>query len=1055
MKRATAVVLLCAAMLAMGVPSLLAATPVTVHNPWLVNDRVADTHNLAAMAATYVNAYTPGGVVAPGSDEDKAINIYNNQKRRLYHWADEPPSVGGHNINDPTYNQNVFGWALCGRHATQARTIVAAAGLGQRQISLPGHWIYEVQYGDGTWHAYDTMTTMYVYNKLTPRRVANCAEMKADTTLLADAVADGRACPGFLLCGDTASWFQSAVNSWGDSGGTVQTALWTGNMDLRLGQSFKRTGESWLGQHPTPVTGTPPNPPFHHEASRDWKDYVNFPYWEPYQLTSAEASAIGITYNPTFRRWSNGTDTIAPDFRSAAYQALLHSATNIATYHTDGLSPDLHTEVVGTTAEAVFKISVPYYLTDATFSGDFVKTNSGDVCNVQLSTNGTTWTTVWTASVLGTTTVTNQSLRASIFGKYDTWYIKVQLKSTVAKADAGVSNFVVTTIFEHNKGAMAYLDKGINHITLTFDNPAELLASGNALHVVYKWKEYNGTAWAIDKTFQAYVTASPATFTINTAGTKVPRTEYILLEVVPAPLDTVPPAAITDLGHGIAEAFKIPLTWTATGDDGSVGTANTYDLRCSTDPITDDASFSAATPVPGVPSPNPVGTTEAFNVTGLLPSTTYYFAIKAIDALGNSSAMSNVTSATTTPPDATLPNTIDDLAGAAGTTTGYVNLTWTAPADYGYGGVGPFACVSYDLRYSTSPIDDTNWGSAIPVTTSAPKTPGAAEALTVTGLAGRTQYYFALKSTDETGNVSLLSNIAPVRTGGPLVLIPVADSGLYSGGGYGGNDCANRGTGGRFDLGPTQAGLLKFDLAGKLLPGEMVTGATLQLYTARAGYSFNLHLLCYPLAAPWQEGIGNAGAVGDLGFPWGPASIGDAVWMYQQATAVGLGTGSFVSKIVATAGIPWNTPGGKGIGTDVLDRPMFELDWAKVIGPNDPVGMALPAIPLTSAGVSVIRGWSTDAVDNNGLNVWASSGTNYAASTSREYSGNKPQLVLTIGVAGDVTGDGHVDVVDLLYLVDAFGSVVGDPTYDLNVDFSGDQSIDVIDLLTLVETFGT
>ncbi len=88
--------------------------PVTVHNPWLTNDRVADTHNITTMAATYVNAYTPDGVVTSSNPETRAINIYNNQKRRLYHWADQPPNVGGFIIEDPTYTQNVFGWALCG-----------------------------------------------------------------------------------------------------------------------------------------------------------------------------------------------------------------------------------------------------------------------------------------------------------------------------------------------------------------------------------------------------------------------------------------------------------------------------------------------------------------------------------------------------------------------------------------------------------------------------------------------------------------------------------------------------------------------------------------------------------------------------------------------------------------------------------------------------------------------------------------------------------------------------------------------------------------------------
>jgi hypothetical protein len=58
-------------------------------------------------------------------------------------------------------------------------------------------------------------------------------------------------------------------------------------------------------------------------------------------------------------------------------------------------------------------------------------------------------------------------------------------------------------------------------------------------------------------------------------------------------------------------------------------------------------------------------------------------------------------------------------------------------------------------------------------------------------------------------------------------------------------------------------------------------------------------------------------------------------------------------------------------------------------------------------------------------------------------------------VPGDVDGDGHVDVVDLLYFVDAFGSVTGDSNYDPRCDFNSDGSVDVVDLLILVENFGT
>jgi hypothetical protein len=56
---------------------------------------------------------------------------------------------------------------------------------------------------------------------------------------------------------------------------------------------------------------------------------------------------------------------------------------------------------------------------------------------------------------------------------------------------------------------------------------------------------------------------------------------------------------------------------------------------------------------------------------------------------------------------------------------------------------------------------------------------------------------------------------------------------------------------------------------------------------------------------------------------------------------------------------------------------------------------------------------------------------------------------------GDVNFDGAVDVVDLLYLVDAFGSMAGDPNYDARCDFNSDGYVDVVDLLTLVEHFGT
>jgi hypothetical protein len=512
---------------------------ITIKNPWIVNDRVADCRNITTMGNTFKNAYTAGGVVAPADDQAIAINCYNNHKRRYYHWADIPPDgPNGIVLDDPVYGLNVFGWGLCFNHGPQNATIVKAAGLDGHRIDLidgngqSQHTIYEAYYW-GRWHLMDTMTTMYVYDRGTPRQIAGCDDIKADHTLMTQAAAEGRACPGFLLCGDDAYWFADAIDGYQVTPGGIITNHWSMDMDLHTGETFKRTWESWLNQHPTPYTYN--SPPYHHEATRDWNDTVNLPYWEPYSLTSAQSTAIRVSMMPTYRRWANGTYDLSPDFRTQAYQAMVYGSNGMATYADDGLSPDLHPATVGIAGEMIFRIKPPFYHTDANISGAFVRTNAGDVTQILVSTDGTTWTSVWTGTQLGTTMLTNLNLRNQVFGTWG-YYVKVVLLSAGgSKAGAGVSNLVISTTFDHNKGAMAYLDKGVNNITVTFDNPQELAATRAAMKVAYKWKEYVGSGWAVDKSYETYVSTSPTTFTLTVGGTKVPRTEYIQMEVVALP----------------------------------------------------------------------------------------------------------------------------------------------------------------------------------------------------------------------------------------------------------------------------------------------------------------------------------------------------------------------------------------------------------------------------------------------------------------------------------------------------------------------------------------
>ena len=112
--------------------------------------------------------------------------------------------------------------------------------------------------------------------------------------------------------------------------------------------------------------------------------------------------------------------------------------------------------------------------------------------------------------------------------------------------------------------------------------------------------------------------------------------------------DTTSPAAITDLDTSNPTSSTIDLTWTAPGDDDTTGQATTYDIRYSTSEIT-EGNWDSAEQCTGEPAPQVAGTSETFTVTGLLSSTTYYFALKTEDEVPNESPLSNVESGMTKP----------------------------------------------------------------------------------------------------------------------------------------------------------------------------------------------------------------------------------------------------------------------------------------------------------------------------------------------------------------------------------------------------------------------
>jgi chitodextrinase len=220
---------------------------------------------------------------------------------------------------------------------------------------------------------------------------------------------------------------------------------------------------------------------------------------------------------------------------------------------------------------------------------------------------------------------------------------------------------------------------------------------------------------------------------------------------------------------------SINLTWTTPGDDSLSGTASQFDIRYSTSPIT-SANFSTATRfTTGVPVPAAPGTSQSVLVTGLASATTYYFAMKTADDANNWSLISNVASkATATAPDVIRPAPI--AMTIVSTTDSTVTLQWTAVGDDSLSGIA----TSYDLRYSTSAITATNYATATQVVGEpTPGAPGTVQTMTVHNLARQATYWFAIKTSDESGNISAISNVPSVTT--PDTMPPAAITNLTLG----------------------------------------------------------------------------------------------------------------------------------------------------------------------------------------------------------------------------------------------------------------------------------
>jgi len=218
---------------------------------------------------------------------------------------------------------------------------------------------------------------------------------------------------------------------------------------------------------------------------------------------------------------------------------------------------------------------------------------------------------------------------------------------------------------------------------------------------------------------------------------------------LPGGVTPPPPNPPTNLGATSISSSQINLTWTA-----STTSPVTYNIFSSTTPgFTPSSSNQIASGVSGT----------TYSDTGLVASTTYYYAAEAVNS-GGASSPSNEANATTMPAPSctTVPSAPTGLAATA-TSSSQIDLSWTASTS------GPGCSVTYDVYSSTT--SGFTPSSANLISSGVTGTSFSDNVLTAS-----TTYYYLVVAVDSVGSSSP-SNQASATTQPPQTGIAINSGG--------------------------------------------------------------------------------------------------------------------------------------------------------------------------------------------------------------------------------------------------------------------------------------
>jgi subtilisin family serine protease/chitodextrinase len=221
-------------------------------------------------------------------------------------------------------------------------------------------------------------------------------------------------------------------------------------------------------------------------------------------------------------------------------------------------------------------------------------------------------------------------------------------------------------------------------------------------------------------------------------------------------LADTPPDPVVDLR--VVQRFeqRVVLTWSATGNDGRLGKPGHYLLRAAQEPI-DSAVFERA-PIQGVVQARvaPIGT-ETLPIGELARTSTWWFALRAVDTTGHVSPLSNVATATLV---SMAPSRIIDMRLLSVADT-MLRFAFTAAGDDGRNGTARV----FHFHGSETRMTDSTFAHAPYAWQVTPSVPGGrSQTVAFGGFPKNKHLYFAVAAEDSAGNLAPISNQIEVTT---------------------------------------------------------------------------------------------------------------------------------------------------------------------------------------------------------------------------------------------------------------------------------------------------